>query len=466
MMDNAEIEQKWLKVKEKLQKKYDANTFDEHFAPIIDVYKYQNGYIFLIVLNEFAKYRLIKFYQKEMNALLAEECEEKCLFSFITTEEVEKEKVANEVVSINQPNPQEKVITERILRPEYTFDNYVTGEANREAFTFSVKVSQSPNVTVNPLYIFGDVGLGKTHLMMAIGHAILQNNINTNVVYTTAQQFAEDFFASKNKNQKNTEVSERFDHYYRSADLLLVDDIQFLTGKPGTQDEFFKLFEILFEKNKQIVITSDRPASELDIMPRLKSRFAWGIPVDVRKPNFELRKSILKRKVLTLLSDPSVVEERVYDYIANSFPENVRELEGGLRRFWAYCVSFNCPFTLDNAIIALESIAKKDNNTTDEKSSALVDRIKEVTVKYFNITIKDLMSDSRKQEYVYARHIIIYILRNRYNFFLKKIGFYLGGKDHATVAHACNRIEDMIKDDSSTKQDIDNILKKIEQKSE
>ena len=257
----------------------------------------------------------------------------------------------------------------RSLRPEYTFDNFVTGEANREAFTFAVKVAESPNVTINPFYIFGDVGLGKSHLMMAIGHYILDNNINANIVYTTAQQFVEDYFKSKNKNQRNTAIADNFDKYYRSADVLLVDDIQYLADRQGSQDEFFKLFEYLFENNKQIVITSDKPAAELNIMARLKSRFSWGMQTDIKKPNLQLRVAILRDKLRFLISDPTVIPDNVLTYIAENFDTNVRDLEGALRRFISFCVSFNIPFTLENAANSLEGIIPKDKNLNLESSN-------------------------------------------------------------------------------------------------
>jgi len=464
-MENIEFI--WESVKTKLKEKYDENTFNEHFGAILSVHKFSNGFLYLIVTNDFAKYRLLKFYQKEMNDILETLVDEKCSFEFITKDEIEKLKKEKEENSFTTPNSKEKYVTQRVLRPEYTFENFVPGEANREAFTIAVKVATSPTYA-NPLYIFGDVGLGKTHLMVAIGHTVLKNNINANVIYTTAQQFVEDYFNSKNKNQKSTEAAERFNNYYRSADLLLVDDIQFLAGKTGSQEEFFKLFEILYENNKQIVITSDRPAEELDnIMPRLRSRFAWGIPVDVRKPNFELRKSILKLKVKYIYNEPEMVSEEVFDYIAENFEQNVRELEGALRRVVAYCVSFSLPINKENAVLALSSLIKVDKNAPDEQSENIVIQLKEATASYFNIKVTELDSASRRQDLVYARNIIIYILRTKYNFPLKKIGSYFGGRDHATIAHAVNKIEQLLSEENSfTKQDIDNILKKLEKKSE
>lgn len=452
----------WLIVKSRLKELYDDNVYHETFDSIPDVYKTNNGYIYLIIDNMLNKYKIEKFYLEKMNKILNENTSEKMAFKLILQDDVrreEEQKKVNVLTTVDNSNLE--TVRKRKLRPEYTFTNFVTGEANREAFTSALKVAESPYVTSNPLYIFGDVGLGKTHLMMAIGHYILDNNINANVVYTTAQQFVEDFYNSKSKNQKSTLAAQEFNNYYRSADLLLVDDIQFLSGKTGSQEEFFKLFEDLFENNKQIVITSDRPANELDIMARLKSRFAWGLPVDVKKPNFDLRKAIIKKKLAFLINTPEDVNDDVLSYIANNFTENIRELEGALRRFINYCVSFNYDFTLENAIASLSSL-NKEKATDNSGNSIQVDRIKNVIATYFNINIKDLTSSSRKQELVYARDILIYILREKYNYPLKKIGEFLGGKDHSTIAHSLDKMQNGVSTNSNIKQDINNIISKIE----
>lgn len=451
----------WLSVKSKLAKDLkDENTFNNTFGEINEVYKFNNGYIYLPVSNSLNKYRIEKFYLKQMNEILNELVTEKMSFKLITKEDIEKEKENMEKKLFVSPDSTEK-FKSRTLRPEYTFENFVTGEANREAFTFSTKVADSPANTANPLYIFGDVGLGKTHLMTAIGHFILDNDINANVVFTTAQQYTEDYFNATNKKNKDGSSLEDFNNFYRSADVLLVDDIQFLKDKVKTQEEFFKLFEYLHENNKQIVITSDRPATELEIMDRLKSRFSWGIPVDVRKPNFELRKSILKKKLVFLISDPSCVGDDILTFIAENFDENVRELEGALRRFVSYCVAFNIPFTLENAKISLSSIISKDKQTSSVSDSVIIEKVKTVVSSYFNVSVRDIIGTSRKQEIVYVRMVTIYLLRTVLNLPLKKIGELLGGRDHATIAHAVDKIANQIETDPSVKQDIDVLKQKI-----
>lgn len=448
-------------VKNKTKEKMVPALYETVFTDIQGIYKNQNNNIYLIVNNDLIKYRINKFYLQTLNDALKEVASEPMQFKLITTQEIEKENARTNAIGLTSIDVTEKKIKERSLRPEYTFDNFVTGEANREAFTFAIKVAESPHVTVNPFYIFGDVGLGKTHLMMAIGHYILDNNLKTNIVYTTAQQFVEDYFKSKNKNQKSTSVSEYFDSYYRNADVLLVDDIQYLADRQGSQDEFFKLFEYLFENNKQIIVTSDRKASELNIMDRLKSRFAWGMQVDIKRPNLDLRKAILRNKLSTLIENPSDVNDEVLSFIASNFEENVRELEGALRRFVNYCVAFNINYTLENAKISLEPIISIDKKENHSATDSQAEKVKNLVASYFNIPVKELSGSSRKQEIVYARSVTIYLLRTIYNVALKKIGEYLGNRDHATIAHAVDKIDDGIKMDEYIKQDIANLVDKL-----
>ena len=456
---NKELEL-WEQVKTMLKASNDEATFNQTFAPITEIYKVQNNVIYLIVNNSLDIFRLKRFYLNKMNELLSQCAGESMSFGFISKAEVDNQ-------TVNQPKETPKkiettLIKRRNLRAEYTFSNFITGEANREAFTFSVKVAESPHVTINPFYIFGDVGLGKTHLMTAIGHYILENNPSANVVYTTAQQFVEDFIKAKNKNQKNTAVADEFDEYYRSADLLLVDDIQYLADRQASQDEFFKLFEYLFENNKQIIVTSDRPASELNIMSRLKSRFSWGMQTDVKKPNQLLREAILRGKLKFLISDSDEVPADVITYIAENFDQNVRDLEGALRRFMSYCVSFNIDFNYDNAVLALDAIISSNKNSVNTGTKLHIEKIKEIISSYFNINVKELSGPSRKQEYVYARQLTVYILKTKYNQTLTAIGTALGGRDHATISHAFDKISESIKTDSNIKEDVDNLISNLD----
>lgn len=456
-------QQLWDLVKEKLadvESSIGANEYNEIISPITTVHKVSGGYIYLIVTSILDKYRVEKFYLDKMNQTLATITTELLKFKIITVDNVEKEKESLK----NEPLLVPDAINKRVLRPEYTFDNFVTGESNRFAFLTAMKVAESPHVTVNPLYIFGDVGLGKTHLMTAIGHFILDNNIQANVVYTTAQQFTEDYFTATSS--KKSGAIDSFYQHYRNAELLLVDDVHFLAGKTKTQEEFFKVFEYLFENNRQIVLTSDRPADELDnIMARLKSRFSWGVLVDIKKPDNVLRKTILKRKLPFLIKDPDAVSEDILDYIALNFDDNVRNLEGALRRFIYYCVSLNVDFTMENALIALEAIMPKSKGESSTDFSDSIEQIKSFVAKYFNVSVKDLASPTRKKEIVYPRQIAIYIIRSLLDVPLKKVGEYFGNRDHATIAHAEKKIASLLETEWAVKQDVENLTNKIKPQS-
>jgi chromosomal replication initiator protein len=458
MINGMEI---WEQVRDKLKDNIGLLEFNESFEKINSIFKIQSGYIYLEVPTVLVKFRIDKFYLNRMNEILSSLTTEKMGFKTITTEDANKERQDSEKVKLTSVDEKERALSKRALRPEYTFDNFVTGESNRYAFLTATKVAESPHVTVNPLYIFGAVGLGKTHLMTAVGHFILDNNINTNVIYTTAQQFAEDYFIATSK--RNTESLEGFYEYYRTADVLLVDDIQFLSGKTATQEEFFKVFEYLYENNKQIVLTSDRPASDLEnIMARLKSRFSWGIPVDIKKPDINHRKSILKSKCAFLVNDPSDIGDDILEFIALNFDQNIRELEGALRRFVSYCVSFNIAFTLDNAKIALDSILPKNRGDENKFSSNdNVENVKRIVAKYFNLSVSDLTSTSRKQDIAYARQLTIYLIRKLYDLPLKKIGEFFNNRDHATIAHSLDKIENSSIADANIKQDIELLLRKV-----
>ena len=453
----------WIKTKKLLadSNKIGATEFSEIIKPIEKIHKVANNYIYLIVQTTLTKFRIDKFYLSKMNECLAKLTDENLKFQIITQEDANKENEENKNKSLVSINKDEIKGNSRSLRPEYTFTNFVAGQSNRFAYITALNVAEAPHVsTMNPLYIFGDVGLGKTHLMMAVGWYILSNNINANIIYTSAQQFADEYFAATRKNSNYT--IEQFYNYYHSADVLLVDDIQFLANKTATQEEFFKLFDYLYEKNKQIIITSDRRADELEnIMKRLTSRFSWGISVDIKKPDFDLRYQIIKKKLAFALTDPSVVSEEALNFIANNFDNNVRELEGALRRFINYCVAFGINYNEENARTALNDIIPKDKtNITPDKISSIND-VKKAVANYYGIHIEDLASTTRKKEIVIPRQVAIYIVRTKYDIPLKKIGEHFGNRDHATILHSLDKIEEIMQKDPDLNQDVENIIKKL-----
>lgn len=441
-----------------LKEEMNEKDFMSLFANVTEVHKFENDYIYVITPDALTHFKIDKFYSKKMDDHLEKLTSIKCRFKFITADEAKKETesdnnpiITPEIVNVNK--------SKRKLRAEFTFDNFVIGESNRFAFLSAMKVAESPHSILNPLYLFGDVGLGKTHLMMAIGHFVLDNDINANVVYTSAQQFTEDYFLATST-KRGRENIEAFYLHYRSADLLLVDDIQFLENKTGTQEEFFKVFDYLHENNKQIVITSDRIADELKLMARLKSRFNWGMIADIKVPDKDLRVNILKRKLSFLLNNPKDIPLEILDIIAELFPNNIRDLEGAIRRYVTYCVSLDIPFNLDSIQVALGSIIPKSKEFISKTRD--IDNIKEMVSSYFRISLEDLVSTSRKTPIVYARNVAYYLIRKKYKTPLKKIGESFGKRDHATIAHGYEKIKTQLKTDQHVKSDVEYLINKLE----
>lgn len=447
----------WEQTLEKFIEEQNTNDSSDLLAEVSKVHKFENNLIYLIVPNALAKFRLEKFYSNKLNEIIQSLTSTNVKFKFILEEDAKDE----ETLSITTKDQ----INKRPLRAEYTFDNFETGESNRFAFISAMKVAETPETLYNPLYIFGDVGLGKTHLMMAIGHYILDNKPDTNVVYTSAQEFTEDYFLATSTKKGRSNI-EDFYNKYRSSDVLLVDDIQFLENKHGTQEEFFKVFEYLHGLNKQIVITSDRSANELkNMMLRLKSRFNWGLSVDIKVPDKNLRLNILKRKISFLIEDPKVVPEEVLDLIADKFPNNIRDLEGAVRRYITYCVSLNIPFTIESVYIALERLIPDKDFPTKKSDSDIkqYNNVKKIVAKYFQMSVSEIESASRKQKIAYARQMAIYLIKELYNPVLKAIWELFGGRDHATISHSIDKIANLLTTNSMVKTDYDVLLKQIQE---
>lgn len=448
----------WHNILKELNNELGDNAFSEIFNNCNEIYKFENNSLLIIVPNTLIKFRIEQFYLRKIRDLSREKFNTSINFKFITKKDVLEKQTTQQ--SQNLIVDADFKHLGRNLSTLYRFENFVVGESNRYAYLTATKVAENKTMVCNPLYIFGDVGLGKTHLMTSIGNYILDDNINTNVVYTSSQKFAEDYFlATSNKNGR--EKIEQFYSKYNSADILLVDDIQFLEGKKATQEEFFKIFEHLASQNKLIVLTSDRPANSLkNVMSRLQSRFNWGISVDIKQPDKNLLINIQKNKLSYMIEDPTDVPDEVLDIIAYCFPNNIRDLEGALRTFINYCICMNCSFSKDNLFIALENLLPKNLEKNDSAKNTIDDVI-QIVCSYYNISSKDLISSSRKQQIAYARQMLMYILRINFNIPLQVIGDNIGKRDHATIAHGIDKITELIKKDNLTKNDYEILLKKI-----
>ncbi len=335
------------------------------------------------------------------------------------------------------------------LNPKYTFDTFVIGNSNRFAHAASLAVAQSPAHAYNPLFIYGGVGLGKTHLMHAIGHHILNNNKNMKVLYVTSEKFTNDLINAI-KDDKN----EEFRSKYRSVDVLLIDDIQFIGDKERTQEEFFHTFNTLYESNKQIVVSSDRPPKEIQqLEDRLISRFEWGLIADIQPPDFETRIAILKKKAQQENID---VPNDVMVYMAKQIQSNIRELEGALIKVAAYSTFIETDITIEMAEEALRDIL-----TQNAKREINARYIEEVVAKRYGIKIEDMKSKKRTRNFTIPRQVAMYLCRELTDMSLPKIGEEFGGKDHTTVIHSYDKIAKDIQDDSETRSTIESIKKEI-----
>ena len=335
------------------------------------------------------------------------------------------------------------------LNPKYTFDTFVIGNSNRFAHAACLAVAEAPAQAYNPLFIYGGVGLGKTHLMHAIGHYILNQTPNAKVVYVSSEKFTNELINSI-RDDKNNE----FRNKYRNVDILLIDDIQFIAGKESTQEEFFHTFNALHEANKQIVISSDRPPKEIPTLEdRLRSRFEWGLISDIQPPDLETRIAILKKKAKV---ENIEVPDDVMNYIATKIQSNIRELEGALIRIVAYSSLTNKEITLDLAEEAL-----KDIFSTNKPRKITVDLIKEVVSKDFNVKVEDFNSKKRTRSIAYPRQIAMYLTRELTDLSLPKIGEEFGGSDHTTVIHAYDKISKEMATDEDLKNRIDALIKDI-----
>ncbi|MQW22659.1 MULTISPECIES: chromosomal replication initiator protein DnaA [unclassified Lactococcus] len=338
------------------------------------------------------------------------------------------------------------------LNGKYTFENFVQGPGNRWTLAAAVAVADKPGDTYNPLFIYGGAGLGKTHLMHAIGNEILTDNPNAKVKYVSSENFVNDYVNATRKNQM-----ENFEHTYRNLDLLLLDDVQFFSDKEGTKTEFFNTFNTLYEKGAQIVLTSDRIPQELNnLEERLVSRFSWGLTTDITAPDYETRMAILLIKSeASNLDFPS----ETLSYIAGQIDSNVRELEGALNRVEFVANANNVTrVDIETASQALRSLKSQANQSL---SNLTIKKIQDEVAKYYHISISDLIGPKRPKEIAFPRQIAMYLVRELLGTSLPAIGNAFGGRDHTTVMYAYKQISDKMKNDIEVQKDIDSIKRKF-----
>ena len=339
------------------------------------------------------------------------------------------------------------------LNPRYTFDTFVVGSNNQLAHAASLAVAESPASIYNPLFIYGGVGLGKTHLMHSVAHYVLNNNPSAKVLYVTSEVFTNELIEAI-RNRSDTSSIQEFRKKYRNIDILLIDDIQFIIGKESTQEEFFHTFNALHESKKQIIISSDKPPKEFETLEeRLRSRFEWGLQVDIQSPDYETRMAILRKKGEL---EGYTIDDEVLKYIATNVKSNIREIEGALTKVVAVSRLKNIEV---NVVLAEEVL--KDLISSDVKKSITVESITEIVAEHFNITASDIVSTKKSRNIAHPRQICMYLCRELTEISLKDIGSKLGNRDHSTILHGCNKIADDLKTDSSLQSVIDVLKKKI-----
>jgi chromosomal replication initiator protein len=345
--------------------------------------------------------------------------------------------------------PQDASDGDATLNKKYTFDTFVIGSSNNFAHAAAKAVAENPSSAYNPLFIYGGVGLGKTHLMHAVGNEICKNNPNANIVYVTSETFTFELIESIGKNNQT-----QFRNKYRNADVLLVDDIQFIAGKTSTQEEFFNTFNALHTAGKQIILSSDKPPKEIvTLEERLKSRFEGGLIADIQPPDLETRIAILKRKAQYENID---IDENVLMFIAEKINSNIRQLEGSMTRVIAYA-----KFAKRNIDMGLADMVLKDMIQGYENRVINIDLIQQVVADYYKVDIDSLLSQRRTMEITYPRQIAMYLCKELTDASLKTIGRSFGGRDHTTVMSACRKIATDLTVDRQLEEDVGNIIKRI-----
>lgn len=394
------------------------------------------------VPNDFARDWVESRYAPLLTSTIQELLEEGIEIRFVTPSRNTEAPRPEPVVQPMVPQPSQ-------LNPKYTFESFVVGESNRFAHAASLAVAEAPGKAYNPLFIYGGVGLGKTHLMQAIGHFVLKSHPDFRVVYVSSERFTNEMINAIRFNRAPT-----FRDTYRNVDVLLVDDIQFFAGKESTQEEFFHTFNTLYEASKQIVISSDRPPKEIPTLEdRLRSRFEWGLITDIQAPDLETRIAILRKKAS---AEGWHLPNDVMVNIADQINSNIRELEGALNRIIAFASFHNKQVTMELANEVL-----KDVISSSKAKRVTIPLIQQAVAEFFDVEIEDLKAQRRTKNVTFPRQIAMYLVRELTDYSFPKIGEEFGGRDHTTVIHAYEKIQEQIKEDSEVARIIKDFIHKL-----
>ncbi len=420
----------------------------ETWIKILEIQSADNDHIVLLTSTDFQKNIVSSKYLDLLTNTFNYLTNKDCSVSIVSREELETASNNSDLSDTTKIEAPINYVTTN-LNPKYTFSTFVVGNNNRFAHAAALAVAEAPASSYNPLFIYGGVGLGKTHLMHAIGNEILRNNKNSKILYVTSEAFTNELINAIKDN-----INDQFRNKYRGIDILLIDDIQFIAGKERIQEEFFHTFNTLYESGKQVILSSDKPPKDIPLLEdRLKSRFEWGIIADISNPDYETRLAILRKKAQI---DNIIIDDEILSAIATRIDSNIRELEGTLNKLIATAS------LTSNRQITMEMAEKAINDIVSQQEKVIsATYIQETVGKYFNINPKDLKGSKRSNDITFPRQIAMYLCRNVANMSLPQIGKDFGKRDHTTVMHACNKIEKEIKTNSNTKlivESVKNIL--------
>ena len=454
------VKEKWPEIIEHLRVEHELSnvSFNTWIQPL-KVYDVVDNTVFILVnMNASVEY-IEKKYQLPLKVCIAETTGTEYDVVFISEDDDRLNEIQNMAIEANQKKKSKSAAEKAGLNPKYTFDTFVVGGNNNFAHAASLAVAESPGEVYNPLFLYGGVGLGKTHLMHSIAHFILDKNPKKKVLYVTSETFTNELIeALKNgKTAGNESAMSKFRDKYRNNDVLLIDDIQFIIGKESTQEEFFHTFNHLHTSGKQIIISSDKPPKDIETLEaRLRTRFEWGLIADISSPDYETRMAILRKKEELDGLEKYHIPDEVMQYIANNIKSNIRELEGSLNKLIALSNLENKPIDIPLAAEAL-----KDMISPDDNRAVSPELIIEVVSEHFNVPVAELKGKKRNAEIVLPRQIVMYLCRNMTDTPLKSIGALLGGKDHASISHGVKKIEQDMKTDEALNNTINIIRKKI-----
>lgn len=452
------VQEKWSEILEHLRLEHELSnvSFNTWIQPL-KIYDIIGDTVFVLVnMNASVEY-ISKKYLLPLKVSIAEVTGQEYEITFLSEDNNKLDEI-KELSSKSIEHKKAKSIAEKAgLNQKYTFDTFVVGGNNNFAHAASVAVSESPGQVYNPLFLYGGVGLGKTHLMHSIAHFILDNNPKKQVLYVTSETFTNELIHSL-KNGKETSMSD-FRNKYRNNDVLLIDDIQFIIGKESTQEEFFHTFNHLHTSGKQIIISSDKPPKDIETLEaRLRTRFEWGLIADISSPDYETRMAILQKKIELDHLEKYNIPNDVIEYIASNIKTNIRELEGSLNKLIAL---YKLEKQEKEITISLAAEALKDIISSDNNREVTPDLILDIVSEHYGIPSSDLKSDKRNAEIALPRQIIMYLCRNMTDTPLKSIGLILGGKDHSTINHGVKKITAELKTNETLINTIDIIKKKI-----